>query len=90
MMAKPKEKLVAGNCSAAIWVNVREINGEKRQMLSVSFQKSYKDKDGNWKNTDSFGVNDLPKLGLLVGEAFGKCLRERDSLLKAPENAGDV
>ncbi|NVL92604.1 MAG: hypothetical protein HWN71_06145, partial [Desulfobacterales bacterium] len=36
----------------------------------VAIQKRYKDQDGNRQHTNSFGLNDLPKLVLVATKAY--------------------
>jgi hypothetical protein len=55
----PEVTFRIGNCSASVWAN--EVNGDKgkRQLRSVSVQRSYQDGDER-KYISSFGLNDLP------------------------------
>ena len=55
-----------GGVEATVWKNT---NGEKVSM-SVTLQRNYKDKSGNWKTTYSFRQNDLPKALLALQKAF--------------------
>lgn len=70
---KPYAHLRAGSVSVTIWSNIKEYNGKQFQAYSFQFQRSYKDDKGQWKNTDSFQLNDLPKINILTMEAFKKC-----------------
>lgn len=63
-MGKPICKLSSGTIQAAVWEN--EFEGKKSR--SYSFQKSYKGKDGNWKNTTFFSQTDLLSLGNLCAK----------------------
>ena len=59
-MAKgPEVTYRIGNCSASVFVNEVQGNGQKRKFRSVSVQRSYKDGDDR-KFVSSFGLNDLP------------------------------
>ena len=51
---RPVETLRDGNLKAAIWENERE----DKTMQNVQFRKSYRDQDGQYRDTDSFGSND--------------------------------
>ncbi|MBI4143783.1 hypothetical protein HY486_00865 [Candidatus Woesearchaeota archaeon] len=62
----PAKKFKAGAIRANVWKNIVE-NGE---YYTVSLDRSYKDKEGNWKNTSTLRANDLPKATLVLGEAF--------------------
>ena len=39
-------------------------------MKSVSLQRTYKDKDGNFQHATSFGANDMPKAVLALTKAY--------------------
>lgn len=65
-MAEPIYKIRKGNVSIAVWEN----KTEKGTFYSFQIQRSYKDRDGNWKNITTFGINDLPKLAAACNEAF--------------------
>jgi hypothetical protein len=55
-----------GGVVATIW---RNENGGK-EYLSVSLDRSYKDRNGEWKKTHSLRQNDLPKALLALQKAF--------------------
>ncbi len=69
---KPVKYYRAKTLSLSLWEN----EGENGKMISFSFQRSYKDKDGNWQHTQNLGINDLPILKYLLDEAY------KDSILK--------
>ena len=54
---KPAEKISIGLSSASIWENKDEQGNVLRH--SVTFDRRYRDKDGNWKSSDSYGLQDL-------------------------------
>jgi hypothetical protein len=66
----PQKKFVAGAISATIWKNEKHIQDTEFEITSVSLQKNYKDKDGNWKTTHSFKTNDIPKVKLVLDKAY--------------------
>ena len=69
---QPVKKFRAGGgISAAVWER-QEIqeDGTLRIRYSVSIQKRYRDKEGNWQDSDSYFANDLPKLQLVAGKAY--------------------
>ena len=68
-MAQPEKTFRQGACSASVFANEIQKNGKTINMPKVSVQKSYKDKDG-WKATNSYGVNDLPKLAIVASKAY--------------------
>lgn len=63
---KPKKTYKAGALFLNVWEN--ELGEEK--IKSFSFQRSYKDKQDEWQHTQSLRVSDLPKLMVLLEEAY--------------------
>jgi len=59
---KPATAFRFGNVNAAIWENT----GEKGAFFSVTFSRPYKDAQGNWKTSSSYGLNDLDSLSSLA------------------------
>jgi len=49
-----------------VWKNVND----GKETLSVSLERSYKDRNGQWKKTHSFRQNDSPKALLALQKAF--------------------
>jgi len=67
----PLKKFRAGAISATIWQNQgKGGNGEAISYRTVSFQRSYKDRDGVWKNSNSLRINDLPKASIILQKAY--------------------
>ena len=69
-MAKPEEKFKCGGCEAAIFQNEIERLDKTIKVKKVSFQKRYKNADGDWKSTHSLDVNDIPKAILALSKAY--------------------
>ncbi len=63
---QPVKKFRAGAISATIWEN----QTEKGAYNTVSFKRGYKNKDGNWQDTQSLRVMDLPKAALVLTKAY--------------------
>lgn len=60
-MARPVAKYAAGQVSAAIWENeVTTKAGKKVTMLKATVERRYKDRDGQWKSSNSFSRNEIP------------------------------
>ena len=58
----PATSFRSGSVNTAIWENT----GEQGLLFSVSFSRPYKDAQGNWKASLSYGLNDLDSLSSLV------------------------
>jgi len=68
-MQKPEKKFSCGSISASIWANTKVVTGETVKFYSVTFNKVYKEGE-DWKYTDSFNIEDLPKVALVANEAY--------------------
>ena len=66
-MVAPVKKFNVGAVQAAVWNNDSK---EGKQFFSISFDKRYKDKEGNWKSSNSLKTVDLPKAILALQKAF--------------------
>ena len=62
---QPVHKIRHGFVSASIWRQ----ETDKGALFNVTFQRSYKDGD-TWKNSSSFGRNNLLVLSLIAARAF--------------------
>jgi hypothetical protein len=60
-MSKPVHKIRDGAIEVSIWKN----DGEKGPWFSVSHRRSYKQGD-EWKESDSYGEDDLLPLAKLI------------------------
>ena len=69
-MAQPEKVFRHGGCSASVFINEVTRDGQSRQVRSVSFQKRYLDKNGEWQSTAHLNVNDLPKAVLALNKAY--------------------
>ena len=69
-MAGPIMVYRAGGVRASIFQNEVERNGQSTPVPSVRIQRSYKASDNEWKTTDSFRINDLPKVALVASKAY--------------------
>ena len=74
MTSQPKQPIKefrVGSIKAAIWRNDVQQGERTVVQYSVKVQRSYYDKDSKqWKPTDFFFPNDLPRLQLVVAKAF--------------------
>lgn len=67
----PERKFKASPVTATVWVNEgRNSKDEPSTYRTISLERSYKDKEDNWKKTNSLRVNDLPKAILVLNKAY--------------------
>ena len=69
---KPVTTLRCSSIKASIWKN-EGLNGS---FYNVTVARSYKDRDGVWKNSESFGVADLDAL-IVVAQQATRWIAER-------------
>ena len=62
---KPAHTIRYRNLKATIWLNT----GQNGGFYSVSFTRSYQDKDEQWHDATSFNTGDLPTLAKLANDA---------------------
>lgn len=73
----PEKKFRAGPVSATVWKNHGIKDGQASEYTTVTFERSYKDKEGNWQTTNSLRLNDLPKAAVVLQKAYeDQVLRE--------------
>ena len=76
-MNRPACTIRYGAVRAAIWRNVVDNGNASRPMYSVTFSRSYKDGENNWKNGTSFGLDDLLILAKVADEAHSWIARQK-------------
>ena len=65
---RPTATVRIGAVKAAIWEN----QAGERTRYNVTFSKSYRDAEGQWKTTHSFGRNDLLVLAKVADQAHSR------------------
>ena len=82
---RPVKKFRAGGISASIWRNETKQKDQSVVSHSVTVQKRYCDKNGQWQTSGSFFQSDLPKVELVVRKAYEYlALREAEEAQDAP------
>lgn len=78
----PIKEFRVGNVKLPIWKNEITRNGQTVVQYSIKPSRSYRDKQtGEWKTTEHFFTNDLPKLILATQKAYEFCaLKESEDL----------
>ena len=68
---RPLKEFRVGGVSASIWEKEQDSNNRSNPLYSVKINRTYKDKNSNeFKNTDYYFPNDLPKVMLAANKAF--------------------
>lgn len=77
---KPVKKFRAGAVSVTVWKNAgKEIDGKEMSYNTISLERSYKDKEGAWKSTNSMRINDLPRAAAAINKAYEFLVFAKDS-----------
>jgi hypothetical protein len=69
---QPEKRFSTGAISATVWKNTGQSkkDGSSVEFNTITLQRRYTDKDGNWKSTNSMRINDLPKAALVLNKAY--------------------
>lgn len=67
---KPIKDFRSGNIQASVWKNEVEKNGQVVVRHSVRIQKQFRKDDGDYKDTNYYFRDDLPKLILVAQKSF--------------------
>ena len=73
----PIAKFQAGQVSAALWENQVQVNGRTVTLLKATVQRRYKDRDGKWQSSGSFGRNEIPMAIYCLQKAFDKIIEKQ-------------
>ena len=67
----PEKKFSTGALTATVWENQgKSKEGLDVSFRTVSFQRRYMDKNGEWQSTNTLRINDLPKASLVLQKAY--------------------
>jgi hypothetical protein len=67
---KPEKVFSTGAIHVSVWKNESIKDGNKSEFRTVSVQRRYADKNGEWKSTSTLRINDLPRVTLALNKAF--------------------
>ena len=85
MTNAPKFKVRSGAISATVWENTHKYkDGNEYKNVSVDLQRSYKDKEGNWQNTNSMRQRDLAQAILVMQEVQKRLFLSEDGEENSP------
>jgi hypothetical protein len=67
---KPVKSFRLRGVSVSVFPNSAKAGNRDVTFYKTAIQRSYKDDDGNWQTTSSFGRDDLPVLEMLAKQAW--------------------
>jgi hypothetical protein len=69
-MSKPEKVFKMGAVRASIFRNDFERDGKTVPLRKVVLEVRYKDKNGEWKGSNSFSTNEIPKAIVALQQAY--------------------
>jgi len=67
---QPIEKFRAGQVTCALFANEITVEGKQHRILKAAIGRRYKDRNGNWKTSQSFSRNEIPLAVYVLQKAF--------------------
>ena len=78
-MTQPVKKFRAGQVNCALWENEMTVNGRIVTKLNATLERRYKDKNEQWKSSNSLGRNEIPLAIYCLEKAFAAMIEERQA-----------
>ena len=76
--SKPEKSFRSGAISVAVWKNtVKAQNSRTSLFRTVSFERRYKNADGQWQSTSQLRRDDIPRLVYLLNKAYEHIITSR-------------
>ena len=70
-VVRPEKSFRIGAVRASVWKNIRESkDGKTYEARSVTIDRTYKDREGNYKSNNRFTAPEIPKAILLLQRAY--------------------
>jgi len=79
MSNKPEQTFKVGPVRASVFQNQIIHNGRPVSLPKVVLEVRYKDKNGEWKGTNSLSINDIPKAILALQKAYDYITSRRET-----------
>lgn len=76
---RPVQTIRYGSVRAAIWRNIVDNGNASRPLYCVTFSRSYKDGENAWKESASFGADDLLLLAKAADKAHTWIAKQRSA-----------
>ena len=82
-MSKPETVFKVGAVRASIFRNTIQKSGQFIPLPKVAIEVRYKDKNGQWKGTNSLSLNDLPKAILALQKAYEYLMEHKEASISS-------
>lgn len=88
---KPYKTIRSGLIRAVIWKNAAKNGKTDREFYSIQVERLFKrNEESQWESTNSFGVNDLGRVQLVVAEAFKELALSQNDRPKGEDEPVEV
>ena len=87
-MKKPIAKYKSGSIECSVWENAIDTPTGKAVVLKATVERRYRQVNGNWASTNSYGKTDLPQVIFCLQRAYAEII-DRDNT-KAAQNRAPV
>ncbi|MBT4445820.1 hypothetical protein HOA92_04005 [archaeon] len=81
----PKKKYRAGGVTATVWTNSYVKDGKTGEYDTISLERVYQDKEGNWQSTNTLRLNDLPKVNVLMQKVYEDLVLKEQELFHSEQ-----
>lgn len=83
---KPPMKHKIKGIHINVWTNTKtnQITNKEEEYKTINIAKPYKNKDDEWKDSQSFYVNDIPKVILGLQKVYA------EEMVSMPEEKGEI
>ncbi len=76
---RPEKRINAGAVQVSVWKNQIIKDGKTSEYKTVSFDRRYKDKEGEWKSTNSLRISDIPKAVAVLNRVYNYLIIKEES-----------
>jgi len=67
---QPIKRFQAGNVSCALFENEIQVDGGSRRLVKATACRSYKDRYGNWKTSQTYSRTEIPMAIIVLWKAL--------------------
>ena len=88
-MTQPEKRFKVGSCIASVFVNQVTLGKELRAFPTVSLQRTYMDKAGQFRYSTSLRTNDIPQAIMALVTAYNHLLSSIPAAEVVPERSDE-
>ncbi len=88
-MTQPEKRFEVGTCIASVFVNQVTLGKESRPLSTVSLQRTYMDRTGQFRYSTSLRTNDIPQAIMALVQAYNHLLSSTPVATVLPERSDE-